>query len=246
MALLHDALGWHPVLDEIETATDKARTGVIGGVEQEVVQDTEVRAEAICRVHAAHTGGNNDASYGCFSRPHTPPRARIKYPAGATDAYIIGRNALQRSREGMAAQCVQGSIRGAAARKKVRAMRVQEASAMRLQALARGCHARQSVNDLNGSLWMSDDEVLLATMRWMAEKEDIHKVLLTQLDMQADFLFPDRKLRYAGPISTCLAVAENRGIIVTGGVSPQRWCRIAEELDVAALPVAPAPIRRQN
>jgi len=239
MALLHDALGWHPVLEEVEASTEKARAGAEVVTYKSKLQEEEVHVAAA--LLGDQQGAGDGVAYSCFSRPHTPPRTRVKYPAGATDAYIIGRDALQKTLEGAAAQCIQGGIRGLAARRKVRTCQAQEASAMRLQALVRGCHGRQHVSHLCSSLWMSDDEVLLATMRWMAEKEDIHKVLLTQLDMQADYLFPDRKLRYAGPISSCLAVAENRGIVVTGGVSPKRWCRIPEDLDVAALPKAPPP-----
>ena len=109
----------------------------------------------------------------------------------------------------------------------------------RLRALSEGHLARCEVGALRDDLWVHNEMVLLAILRWMAEVEDIRKVLLNQLDVQADFLFPERKLRYAGSLRNSLAPCQEKGLVVTGGKEPKQWVSLASEIDLESLPKVP-------
>jgi hypothetical protein len=76
-------------------------------------------------------------------------------------------------------------------------------------------------------MW-GDEEVLLAILRWMAEEEDIYKVLMNQLDCQADFIFPDRKRRGAGSLRPVVEACHSKGLVTCGGKDPKFWVSIAE------------------
>lgn len=83
-------------------------------------------------------------------RPGTPPRSREpqQCAAGATVAYILGREALRKENEQLAVERLQAGCRGCLVRKGSSA---KLAAAARLQALTRGTMARRGVAALTGA-----------------------------------------------------------------------------------------------
>lgn len=229
-----------------DTESHPEHTGLLHELARQRCSDeAEVFAQRGC-VSASNKHGcpmEEQAGEGnIFSRPSTPPHARApKTPTGATAAYIVGQKAAQRENEADAAARIQSVCRGYLERRKTKAAFEREASASRLCGLVRGRQGRQEARSRSHSFWKHDEEVILATMRWMAEKEQIFKVLFTQLDIQADFLFPDRKRRYAGSLRPCVMACAEKKLVVVGGRSPKEWVSVHPDISIDALPVAPEP-----
>jgi len=193
------------------------------------------------------------APTGIFSRPGTPERVRSPRSRGgsatgrgrgdsqlgATEAYIVGKLALQNENETFAAQQIQAGCRGHLTRIKSGA---KLAGCEQLQGLARGSLARRGVAALGGAMWGSDEDILLAILQYMAVEEDIYKVLYDQLDCQADYLFPERKARGAQSLRLVLPSLLSQGLVTSGGRAPKCWVSLASGVDTEALPIAPRPV----
>lgn len=174
-------------------------------------------------------------------RSGTPARRRgssepHELTAGATIAYIVGRKALEKENQDLAAHAIAAGLKGHHERK---GLRKRSYSAHSLQGAVRGKTTRDKVRMLKEGIWTRDEEVLLAVLQWMAEKEDIFKVLLHQVECQADFLFPERKRRYAGSLQATVLACVDKGLVVMGGREPKEWVSLAPHVAITALPVAP-------